>query len=352
MFSDNKRFIVAALIALTPLASLTADAQSKRGPSHHRGLGPHNFGGLDPGAPDSGGGQTGSLAIAAPNPADEINAWTHMYVMDMNIKLLGQQLSREKLITKRLWEEYDRQVLENTLTPEQVRQLAKIVAMRRSLDPPLCDIYSAEALNVLMEDLQPFLTSSGKCPNLPLDPDIFGQINVRSVQHRSGNIGILKNKGRLSWPRTLRAADYQESREAFTALVPQAIDQAIHDGLQPETLQDMENALGKLNGRLADNIKNMSTPRHVESKRYLGELQEALKLLEKPHAGNYFNGKFSARGKTVAELIHHMSKQGLRFAPAVSGDEAAYENLHRALVVYDVAAHYSQMAKAQVTKDQ
>jgi hypothetical protein len=150
----------------------------------------------------------------------------------------------------------------------------------------------------------------------------------------------------------LRAAEYQEPREAFTALVPQAIDQAIHDGLQPETLQDMEIALGKLNGRLADNIKKLATPRHVESKRYLSELQEAVKLLEKPHAGNYFNGKFSARGKTVAELIQHMSKQGLRFAPAVEGDEGAYENLHRALVVYDVAAHYSQMAKDRIAKDQ
>ena len=71
-------------------------------------------------------------------------------------------------------------------------------------------------------------------------------------------------------------------------------------------------------------------------------MKEALKLLEKPHAGYYFSGKFSARGKTVAELIQHMSYQGLRFAPAVAGDEAAYENLHRALVVYDVAAHMSR----------
>jgi hypothetical protein len=89
----------------------------------------------------------------------------------------------------------------------------------------------------------------------------------------------------------------------------------------------------------------MPPPRHIESNRYLGELNEAMKLLEKPHAGNYFNGKFSARGKTVADLVGHMSKQGLKFAPAVSGDEAAYENLHRALAMYDVAAHYSMIGK-------
>jgi hypothetical protein len=71
-------------------------------------------------------------------------------------------------------------------------------------------------------------------------------------------------------------------------------------------------------------------------------LKEALKLLEKPHAGYYFTGKFSARGKTVGELIQHMSNQGLRFAPALAGDEPAYEYLHHYLVVYDVAAHQSR----------
>ncbi len=38
---------------------------------------------------------------------------------------------------------------------------------------------------------------------------------------------------------------------------------------------------------------------------------------------------------TVAELVQQMTRQGLRFAPAVSGDESYYTVLHRALVDYD-----------------
>jgi hypothetical protein len=36
-----------------------------------------------------------------------------------------------------------------------------------------------------------------------------------------------------------------------------------------------------------------------------------------------------------------MSKEGLKFAPAVGGDEGAYESVHRALAAFDVAAHGS-----------
>jgi hypothetical protein len=341
MFSDTKRFIVVALLALTPCLSLTAKGQSKRRPPPHHGheSGHHFRGpGLGAGAQDLG---AGSVSISQPNPADEMDAWSRWYQTEQTVKLMYEQIKRERLITKQLIEDYERRVRENTPSPEQERQLQKMAALQRSLDPPDYEIYSAQALNVLLEDLKPFQASTGKGLQLPLPQDMLGHFNVISVGDRSGNIGLLKKQGHLSWPLVLQAAEYQEPREALAALAPQAIDQAVHGGVQLETLQNMEDALGKLNSRLADNIKKLPAPRHIEAKHYLGELKEAFKLLEKPHAGNYFNGKFSARGKTVAELIGHMSRQGLKFAPSAAGDEAAYEFLHHYLVVYDVAAHQS-----------
>jgi hypothetical protein len=38
----------------------------------------------------------------------------------------------------------------------------------------------------------------------------------------------------------------------------------------------------------------------------------------------------------VGELVQQMTREGLRFAPAVSGDEPYYTSLHRALVDYDM----------------
>jgi hypothetical protein len=307
MFSYKKQFVLAALLALTPFVSLTASAQTD-----------------------------------TPMGAEVIDATRRWYEFEMSRKLLYEQLKREKLTTKRLLDDYERQVRENTLSLEEQRHLANLAALQRSLNPPAQEIYSAQALNVLLEDLKPFQAITGRGPQVPLPEDTLARINVISIQDRSGNIGVLKNRGRLSWPLVLQAAEYQEPREALTALAPRAVEQAVHGSVRPETLRGMEDALGKLNGRLADNIKKLPPPRYIESKRYLGELKEALKLLEKPHAGYYFSGKFSARGKTVGELVQHMSRHGLRFAPALAGDEPAYENLHHYLAVYDVAAHQAR----------
>ena len=307
MFSYKKRLVLAAFLALTPFVSLTASAQTD-----------------------------------TPMGAEVIDATRRWYEFETSRKLLYEQLKREKLTTRQLWDEYERQVRENTPSLEEQRHLANQAALHRSLDPPAQEIYSAQALNVLLEDLKPFQAITGRGLQVPLAEEMLTHINVISIQDRSGNIGVLKNGGRLSWPLVLQTAEYQEPREGLTALAPRAVEQAVHGGVQPETLRGMEDALGKLNGRLGDNIKKLPPPRYIESKRYLGELKGALRLLEKPQAGNYFSGKFSARGKTVGELIQHMSRQGLRFAPAVAGDEAAYENLHHYLVVYDVAAHQSR----------
>jgi hypothetical protein len=72
----------------------------------------------------------------------------------------------------------------------------------------------------------------------------------------------------------------------------------------------------------------------MKAKRYLNDLDSALRVLEDPNASKFANRKLAARGSTVSDLVAEMSGQGLRFAPAVPGDEGAYVALHRALVNY------------------
>ena len=38
-----------------------------------------------------------------------------------------------------------------------------------------------------------------------------------------------------------------------------------------------------------------------------------------------FHKEFAGEGKTIQDLVDYMGKNGLRFAPAVSGDEDAYQ---------------------------
>ncbi|MGH7168664.1 MAG: hypothetical protein ACRELG_00100, partial [Gemmataceae bacterium] len=71
--------------------------------------------------------------------------------------------------------------------------------------------------------------------------------------------------------------------------------------------------------------------------RYLRELKESVQVLQQNDVAKYFRAAWKPKGATVAELVQQMTREGLRFAPAVSGDEAYYTTLHRALVNYDLS---------------
>ena len=67
--------------------------------------------------------------------------------------------------------------------------------------------------------------------------------------------------------------------------------------------------------------------------------------LEKGDAVAYFNFQKAAAGfKNVQELAKYMIERGLRFAPSVDGDDAAYTAMHTALATYDVAVNAQQIA--------
>lgn len=57
---------------------------------------------------------------------------------------------------------------------------------------------------------------------------------------------------------------------------------------------------------------------------------------------NYFNNTWNARGKSVAEMISHLTREGLTFAPAAPGDEAAYRAVYQALRAFDASLQYAQ----------
>jgi hypothetical protein len=68
--------------------------------------------------------------------------------------------------------------------------------------------------------------------------------------------------------------------------------------------------------------------------------------LRQPDAAGYFSPTYSPKVKTVQELVRYMTKNDLRFAPATTGDEAAYLVFYRALASYDVSANLQQGSPA------
>jgi hypothetical protein len=288
----------------------------------------------------SAGSQPASASAQESNPAEVIDAEGRYLEKLAQTDRQFEETRRVRMDNDYHKSELKRLRRDNSPSSEEERQRLKAEDLRRALNPPVQEIYSGKAPNILLDDLKGYPgLYQGQGPEVPLEEDCRRQIHVMSGQD-TGNVAMLKKE--LSWPVTLRGADYEESREALNSLVPQAVKQAAKGNVEADTLRDLKGALGNLSIQLSGNIDKLPAPRHIEAKRFLGQLDDALKVLAKPHAANYFNGKFSAKGNTVAELVRHMSREGLKFAPALTGDETAYEGLHKALAVYDVAAHTSR----------
>jgi hypothetical protein len=252
-------------------------------------------------------------------------------------------------------------------TPEEIREQAQQERLHRARNnPPRQEILSAKSLNVLLVDLQQLDDRDIRAPDQVLTQELLQQINV-TTGRGSTQIDLLKQT-RLTWPVALRGSQYDNERQLLNSLVGKAKKQsggmlsrpietsvlnlpsigreigapsirAAHAKLDPALVREMVEAIENLEALLALNIKDLPAPRHVEAKRFLRHLKEELEVLQQPDAGFYVNGTYAARGKSVQELIRHMSAHGLRFAPAQAGSETSYLALHHALAAYDLKAH-------------
>ena len=197
-----------------------------------------------------------------------------------------------------------------------------------------------------MTDLQGLHGQKIQVPDIAIDPAILASINV-VVNGNYGNLGVLKHAGRIEWPATLGAAEFDSDRQRIESSIHQAIENSIN--AKAVDTQDLNGALAILRNHLASKIQEVSDPEYIRAKRLLDQLGDAAKLLAEPDAGNYFSRFYAPQGRTVAQLVQSITGRNLRFAPAVAGDEAAYMVLHRALAEYDLAVH-SQLGVAVAKK--
>jgi hypothetical protein len=191
-------------------------------------------------------------------------------------------------------------------------------------------IWSAKALNDLLKALRMPGRRLNAGPNIPLDEDLLKHIHLTDGSVK-GNPGLLTNGGELDWPAPLRAGKFDEARTKFKQKFRSAIDQLSKDKepVDQPTLNDLRTNLKTLNETLAASSEDMSPSQYIEARRFLNQLNDAIRALEDSKAVNYFNDAWKARGKNVAELVENMN--GLLFAPAGPQDHAAYNALYQAL---------------------
>jgi hypothetical protein len=273
--------------------------------------------------------------------ADIINAQGKFMVNREQSFGICEQTKQAKIDTRRRL--FDEWLYERANTPslEDLREQDLRMSRRRALnDPPFTEILAATSLNTLLDHLKMAQGGGARGANVALDEDTLRRINVTSGA--GGNIGLLKNDGILQWPIPLRAEEFNAERDAITKALPKLVEAASTSGrVDASTLVETQKNLDKLNERLSDRVGDLGTSQFIESKRYVSFLNQALQAFSNVNIANYFNRKFSAKGKTVAELVKYMSDKGIRFAPATPGDESAYRALYQGLAIYDSSVSQS-----------
>jgi hypothetical protein len=287
--------------------------------------------------------------------ADVIGATGRFLVNEQDARRTYEQVRQARIETRR--KAFDQYLYERDHTPtlEDERERLRALEVRRSLnDPPVTEIWSAKALNDLLGDVQKLQVKGVSGPQVTLDADMLKRINV-AAGRRPGNVALLKNQGRLAWPAALLSAklprEAEDRRQQISSLLPEAINQAINGKVDAHLLKELRHALGGLRALLIGSVGRCPPNQYIEARHFLNDLDDGLTVLAQPDAGLYFTDKYTAKGRSVPDLIEYMTQKGLAFAPAVAGDEAAYAALYRALAAYDVAARAQTGSEREGSKE-
>jgi hypothetical protein len=271
--------------------------------------------------------------------ADILSASGDLAIKQQQASLIAQDVKSAKLANhRRAWEQWEWEQ-QHTPTLEDERERERVLQLRRARnDPPETEITSGAALNVVLKHLEVLQGQGMVGPAIPIDPELLRQVNVFAAGTRSANsIGIMSKVDNLHWPMALREDFFDDERKEITKTLQQLAVEGESNNVDFKKIKKLREILNNMVDELKDHQDDITIYQHIEAKRFIKEVQGALNTLQDENVGNYFNGKWSAKGNTVAELVDYMSKQGLRFAASVSGNEPSYIALHRLMADYDSA---------------
>lgn len=242
-----------------------------------------------------------------------------------------QKYYQEKLKTKRMT--FDEMQYEKANTPSYTEEQEKLNSkkLRRMMGQPNpYELTRGDTLNAMLDPLRTLSAAGGQGPPQPLNPTILRQINVTPVS--GAGVGVLRNGGKLYWPLACRGT----TQKKLDTLIPAAVSATANNALQPEQYTAITSGISTLREELRKKFQTdvIDSPSYLAGKHYLEDLERSVRTLQRPDAAKFFDGTYAAKGQNVPELVAYMTEQGLKFAPASPGGEAAYRSLHSSFTGY------------------
>jgi hypothetical protein len=301
------------------------------------------YGGSNPSSTTPPSGTTDSYQGYLYGAAAVTSANGQYQVQIQQARLLHEQYrqaaanTRRKIAGEARPERKNRPAAQELHDPDRTRALE-----RARQDPPLTDLLSGRALNDLYRHLASEQGQDRTGPTVDISEDVLKKVNLAPRDSRA-NVGLLKDDAKLRWPLPLEGKDFEEARTSLQRAIADAVQQVqFNNPVQAGTLKDMNAYLKRLKDTLRGSVADLSPSEYIAAQRYLHQLGDALAALSDPKLSSYFNRNQVAEGRTVGGLVKYMARNGLRFAPAVPGDEAAYAALYHALQAFDARRQLAQ----------
>ncbi|HUY36212.1 MAG TPA: hypothetical protein VMV69_25975 [Pirellulales bacterium] len=146
------------------------------------------------------------------------------------------------------------------------------------------------------------------------------------------------------WPRALRRKEFDDVRGRFERARDRAVRRIRAEGSPG---REAEEDLMKATDQLCDAFNETYQPKqqansyrefsvYSASKLFLQSLAASVYRLIETNDARAFDGSYRFEGDSAVDLLHHLTRYGLQFAPPEPGDEGTYRKTFFALrAVYD-----------------
>jgi hypothetical protein len=248
-------------------------------------------------------------------------------------RILREQSRQMQIDTARRRMEFEQWVESQRPTYAKVREreLAIELDVARK-EAPDNEILSGKALNTLLKSI--ISNGSGRLNSVPtvaLSEDTVRKLNL-TTGNTGANPGLLRSIDSLVWPESLLADDFAESQQRLVKNLKDAKKALTSgDNIERAKLRDISADYKTLTEKFDEHASEMTPSQFVETKRFLNQLNSAIRSLSDPNVKSQFDNTNSAKGKTISELVDNMNKSGLLFNAATPGSEGAYRAIYNAL---------------------
>ncbi|MFO0842647.1 MAG: hypothetical protein U0797_09675 [Gemmataceae bacterium] len=216
---------------------------------------------------------------------------------------------------------------------------AKMTARERAAElerartgPSNADVSSGRAANVLLASV---LMAGERGPTVPLSDAARKSITLKSPA-AAGSAALFKTGVKLDWPLSLDTKATAKERARLARNLRLAVSSVKSGDKVPNpVLRELQSDWTALDAKLSGSAARLTPASYGEGRRYLAELNSAIKALSGPDGTKEYGKSRTPGAKTVGDLVRHMGREGLVFAPAKPGDEAGYRALYLALRKYE-----------------